>query len=128
LRLQGFRQTEIEDLHRAVLPDFDVGGFQVAVHDALFVRRFERLRDLSGNGQGCVGRNRAPSDALGEVFAVNELHHERADTARVFDAVNVCDVRVVQRREHVRFALETGEAIDVAGEQPGKYLERDVTI
>ena len=38
------------------------------------------------------------------------------------------DVRVVERREDLRFALEAREAIGIGGERVGQDLERDVAI
>ena len=40
-------QAEVEDLYRAVGRDLDIGRLQVAVDDAFFVRRVERVRDLA---------------------------------------------------------------------------------
>ena len=44
--------------------DLDVGGLQIAVDDALLVRRFERLGDLLRDRQRLVERNRAARDPL----------------------------------------------------------------
>ena len=41
-----FRQAEVQHLDSALRRDLDIGWFQVAVNDALVVRRFQRLRDL----------------------------------------------------------------------------------
>ena len=58
-RLHRFRQAEVQHLHGAVRPDLDVRGLQIAMDDALLVRRFERLGDLLRDGQRLVERNRA---------------------------------------------------------------------
>jgi hypothetical protein len=39
------RETEVEDLYRAIRANFDIRGFEVAMNDALLVRGFECLRD-----------------------------------------------------------------------------------
>ena len=75
-------EPEVEDLDRAVGSDLDVGGFEIAVDDALLVRRLEGLGDLEGDGDGLVHRDRAASDALGEILAVDELHDEEGDGRR----------------------------------------------
>ena len=41
-------QSEVEHLDHALRRDHDVGGLQVAMNDAFFVRRFERVGDLLG--------------------------------------------------------------------------------
>ena len=58
------RQAEVEHLHGAVRPHFDVRRFQIAVDDALLVRGFERIRNLLRNGQRFIDRDRATRDPL----------------------------------------------------------------
>ena len=41
-----FRQSKVEHLHAAVGFDLDVGGLQVAMRDAPFVGRFQRVGNL----------------------------------------------------------------------------------
>jgi hypothetical protein len=54
--------------------------------------RFERLRDLPGDRQCVVERDRSPRDPLRQILALNEFHHERAYAAGVFQAVDVRDI------------------------------------
>ena len=51
-RLESSRETEIEQLHRAIRAKDDVGGLQVAMDDPLLVRGVEPRGDLSCDGQG----------------------------------------------------------------------------
>ena len=95
----------------------DVRGLQIAVNDALLVRGFERLGDLLRDGQRFVERNRAARDALREIVALDELHHERGDAAAFFEAVDRGDVRMIQRGEHFRFALEAREPIGIGRDE-----------
>jgi hypothetical protein len=46
-----FGQPEIERLDRAIGRDFDVGGLQIAVHDAFFVRSLERVGNLMSDAK-----------------------------------------------------------------------------
>ena len=55
-RRSRLRQTEVEDLHDPVGRDLDIGGLQIAVDDALLVRRVERFGDLPRDGQRLVER------------------------------------------------------------------------
>ena len=57
-RLHRLRQAEVQHLHRAVRSHLDVRRLQVAMDDALLVRRFERLGDLLRDGQRLVDRDR----------------------------------------------------------------------
>ena len=97
-------QAEIEHLHRAVVPDLDVGGFQIAVDDALFVGGVERVDDLPGDRHGVGHRQWTARDDRGEILAVDELHDERLRAAVFFEAVDGRDVRMVQRRKGLGFA------------------------
>ena len=73
-------------------------------------------------GQRLVERNRAARDALRQVVALDEFHHERAHAATLFKTVDVRDVRVIERRKRLRFAIEAREPIGVAGERVGQDL------
>ena len=44
-------QAEVEHLHDTIGSDLDVGGLQIAMDDAAFVRRFKRLGDGARDGQ-----------------------------------------------------------------------------
>jgi hypothetical protein len=46
--------------------------------DALLMRGFERLRDLLRDRQRLVEWNRATRDALRQILAFDEFHHQRA--------------------------------------------------
>ena len=55
------RQAEVEDLDDAVGRDLDVGRFQIAVNDALLVRRFQRLGDLPRDRQRLARSGSVPA-------------------------------------------------------------------
>ena len=76
-RLHRLRQPEVEHLHRAVGAHLDVRGLQIAMDDALLVRGFERVGDLLRDRQRFVERDRAARDALRQILALDEFHHER---------------------------------------------------
>ena len=101
--LHRFRQAEVEHLHRAVGADLDVRGFQVAMDDALLVRRFQRLGNLLRDRQRFVDRDRAARDALRR-SSPSTSSITSAVRPRLFEAVDRGDVRMIQRREDFRFA------------------------
>jgi hypothetical protein len=68
----------------------------------------------------------APNQALGQILALDELHHDRA--GRFLQAVDVRDVGMVQCGERLRFAIESSEAIGILRERVGHDLDRDVAI
>ena len=64
-----------------------------------------------------------------QIVALDQLHDEGAHAAgRFFKAVDVRDVRMVQRGERLCFARETREAFGVARERVGQDFDRDVAI
>ena len=50
------------------------------------------------------------------------------DAAAVLEAVDLRDVRMIQRGERLRFALEARQAVGVGRERLGQDLDRDVAI
>ena len=81
--------------------------------DALFVRRFQRFGDLPGDRQCFVERERPLRDAVGERRAFDQLHHEGADAVRLFEAIDLRDVGMVQRGERLRLALKARQPLGV---------------
>ena len=129
LRVRELRQPEVEHLHRAVGRDLDVRRLQIAMDDPLLVRRFERLGDLLRDRQRFVERNRLRARCdRASVVALDQFQDERVRLAAVLEPVDRADVRMVQRGEHLRFALEAREAIRIARERVGQDLQRDVAI
>jgi len=126
--LNGLCQSEVEHLHRAVVAYFHVGRLEIAMHDALFVRGFERLGDLSRDGQRLVDRDGALDNAICESRPVDELHHQRDNAIAFLEAVQDGDVGMVQRGEYFGFALKSCEPFRVGGERVWQHLQRDLTF
>src|SRR5262249_2669262 len=112
----------------AVSPDLDVGGLQVAMNDALLVCGFEGLGDLACNGNCFFNRYYTARDTIGQRVALDELDHERGRSGRLFQAVDLRDVRMVERRERLRLALEAHHAIAVARKRLEQDLQGNVTM
>ena len=98
--------------------------------DALVVRGFERLGDLSRDSSALSSSGSAPvDDAIGERRALDQLEHQRArHAAESLEPVDRRDVRMIERGEDSRFALEARQPIGIAGEVERQDLERDVAI
>ncbi len=123
--LDRLRQPEVEHLDLAVRRDLDVGRLEIAMDDAALVRRFERVGHLPGDGERLGNRERAGLEAIRERVAFDELHHEEMTPGGFLHSVERGDVRVIERGECLGFALETGDAIFVAGGRVGQHLDRD---
>src|SRR5262249_13989313 len=127
-RTNRFRQTEIENLDRAIRADFDVRRLQIAVDDALRVRAFKSVANLPHDRNNFVQRQGTPREPLRQVFAVNEFHGEGDATDLLFEAVDLRDMRMIQRSQRSRLTLESCKAFGVLREFFGKQLQRDITI
>ena len=96
--------------------------------DARFVTRFERVRHLLRDGDGFFDRNGALRDSLRQRGAFDELERERFDTVGFLKAIDACDVRMVQRREELGFALEPSKSLFVLCELVRQDFDRDFAI
>ena len=90
------------------------------------MRGFERLGHLVGNRDRVVERHRPFGEPIGQRLPVDELHYQRAAGGRFFEAVNLGDVGMVERGQHLRFAPEARESIGICGEQIRQQLQRNV--
>ena len=98
------------------------------MNDPLLVRRFERLRELSGDGQRLVDRDRAMPDPLRQVLTLHQLHRERGDATDFLEAVDLRDVRVIQGGERLRFALEASQPVRISPKRLGQDLDGNIAI
>ena len=90
------------------------------------MRRLQCFADLLRNLERFIDRQRTSrSMTVGQRFSLDEFHDEELPFAGFFQSVNGCDVGVIQRRQHARFALESRHAFAVVTEGFGKKLDGD---
>jgi len=92
------------------------------MNHSLLVSVLQGVRDLPGDGQRFLERDRALRDALGQRRALRQLEHQRA----VLHAIDRRDVGMVQRRQHLRFAGESRHAVGVLRERFGDDFDGHV--
>ena len=109
-------ETEVQHLHTAIGAELDVGRLQVPVNDAAVVGGFKRLRNLARDRQRLVKGHRSLLDAIRERGAFDELHDERPGRTSLLEAVDLGDVRMVERCEQLGLALEPRQPLRIAGE------------
>ena len=71
---------------------------------------------------------RATGDAVLQSHAFEIFHGDERHAVFLADVVNGADVGMVQSRRGLRFALETGESLGIAGHFIGEKLEGDETV
>ncbi len=96
--------------------------------DAAAMSRVDGFGNLRGDAQHPIDRQRARDEDVRKGRTVHELEDQRHRRARLFNAVDGADVRMVERREHFRFAMETRQAVRVAGDLRAEALQGDVTM
>ena len=96
--------------------------------DALAMRFVERVGNLGGDRQRLVERQRPSFQPRGQRLAL-EMRHDQV--VRAIDAANVvdaADVRMVQRGDRTRLALEASPRIGVAGDFTRKNFDGNRAI
>ena len=81
--------------------------------DALVVRGRQGIGDLPRDGEDFGDADAPRFDAVRERRSLHQLQHERGRGALLLDPVDAGDVRMVERGQHPRFALEPREAVGV---------------
>jgi hypothetical protein len=105
-----------------------VRRFQVAINDAAFVGHREGVSNLFRDAGRFVESDRSFLEFLLEGLALDHLHHDAGRPVHLLEAVDLRDVRMVQRGEDLCFSLESRKAVGVVGEMLGKQLERDIAL
>ncbi len=86
------------------------------MNDSVLVRLLQRLHDLRGNFESLVDRNRSACDALRKRLSGNELENEVVNVARLLQAVDRGNVRMIERRQNFRLPPKSSQALFILGE------------
>ncbi len=87
------------------------------MNDAALVGCFEGLRDLLGDGEGFVDWDRSLLDAIRQRRPLDEFEDQRLNALGFLQPLDTPNVRMVQRGQHLRFALESRQAVGVGSER-----------
>lgn len=96
--------------------------------DASLMRRSERFRDLLRDRQRFGDRKRPPRDALGQLLAFDQFHDEHGLGRITAEAVDLGDVRVIQRGKRLGFPPESSQAITISCHEVGQDFQCDLSI
>src|SRR5207249_3313133 len=106
-------QAEIDHFDVAVAPDHHVVRLEIAMHDALLVRRMESERDLDGDVERFNDRQRTRADVLAQRRAVDEFHRDERRAVTLADVVDGQNMWVIERRGGSRFVREATQTIGI---------------
>ncbi len=118
-------QAEIENLGVPARGDEQIRGLDVAVHDALGVRRIQRVCDLNAQIEQQIEVERPAGDAVLQRGAVQKLHGDERAAFVLADFVDGADVGMVQRGGGARFAPETFQRLRVLDHIEGQEFQGD---
>jgi hypothetical protein len=79
------------------------------MYDAAFVRILQRFSYLLRNRQRLFERYLPLRNALRQRRTFHKFHHQRA----LFDAVDSCDVRMIQRGQYLGLPLKTSQPLRI---------------
>ena len=120
------RQAEVENLDLAGFRDRDVRRLEIPMDDARFVRGVEGIGELPRDVQRLRDRERPRGEPSGQGVALDELEHQRRLLAVLDHVIDRRDVRMVERGQRTRLALESRNGIGV-GRNPRRHdLDRHV--
>ncbi len=96
--------------------------------DAALVRRFQGARDIDRDRQRLDDGHRSRGEAIGECAAFDKLHDERPAIGAVhlLEAVDLRDVRVIERGEELSLAPKPREACRIGRHIVGQHFQRIV--
>ena len=98
------------------------------MNDPLFVCGSKRFGNLLRDRERVINCERTLLDALGHGRPFNQLHHQRNDSSRSLETVDRRDVRVTQRSEDFRLALEARQPIGIGGHSLRQYRALQVGV
>jgi hypothetical protein len=112
----------------AALSDEDVGGLDVAMHNAFGVGGVESVSDFDGDIEEAVEFARLTADEVSERGAVEKLHDDDGFAVLIADVVGGADVGMVEGRSRLRFPFETREGLEILGNSVRQEFEGDATV
>src|SRR5215469_13657242 len=101
-----FRQPEVENLGMASAGYKDIARFDIAMNDPTRMSRVQRIRDFNRQLYEMFRSECFLLNHLLEGPALKELHNDVGLPLKTTEIMNRADVRVIQRRRHLRFELK----------------------
>ena len=112
----------------AALGDEEVGGFDVAMNDALSVSGIEPIGNLNGDIEEPVKFKGLTADEVLERNAVEKFHDDVRFAVLLTNVMNGADVGMVEGGGGLRFPFEARKRLGVFGHVVGQEFERDAAM
>ncbi len=93
--------------------------------DAVAVRLVERIGDLAREIDRLSARQRSLLESVRQRLALEVLHDEVRDACRFPNVIERADVRVIERRDALRFALEPCTKLGIGRERGRQHFHGD---
>jgi hypothetical protein len=98
------------------------------MHDAFGMGGIQSVGHFNRDGKQSFEVNWASADHMLQRPTLEEFHHHEGAALFFFDVVNGADVGMDQSGSRLRFALEPGQSLRIAGHFVRKKFERDETV
>ncbi len=97
-------ESEIQDLDGVLWRHYNVGAFQITMHDAVLMRMSDRTRDLHAVTDYRLDRKPVGGNHGGEGPTLHILHRDEGPAVSLSNLVDRADVGMVETRESPCFA------------------------
>ena len=79
-------------------------------------------------GNASVSRSAPCAIRVGERWAVHQLHHQCGDTGELFEAMDVRDIRMVERGQDLRLTSKARQSFGIVRERLRQDFDRHASI
>src|ERR1700728_2389481 len=120
------RQAKIQNFRLAALDQKNIRGLDVAVDDALRVRRIQTVCDLNAGFEELRYFDGLPFDAVLQSFPFQQFHGDKRPAFEFSNVVDGTDVRMIERGCSARFAAESFDRLGIVGNIVRKEFQCNV--
>ena len=122
----SLRETEIEDLHVAVVGQLDVRRLQIAVNDSFLVRSFQSVSDLSRDSQSFPDRYGSLRDPIRERRSFHQFEDKSLQAIGFLEPVDRRNVWMIECCQKPRLAREARQSAGILRQRAWQDLDRDI--
>src|SRR5215469_12972035 len=117
------RQSEVENLGVTALSNKDIRWLDIAMNNALAMRRIERVGNFNGDGQQPFRINRSAGYQVLQGHAIEKLHDHEGAAFLFADVVDSANVGMIQRRGCFSLASEAAQCLRISSNVVRQELE-----